>query len=218
MDLYDAAKFVGERRGSYCHQENGALQNSELNGNRQGHRIGKGIRRAQFRAEYPYAYRNTKRNEGEQWTANRSGDMNMQRNWNKERTEGGRIRRPRSEPSPISWNSMNSESFVPRYGSQLCLMDDQSQWPSEKELVFIVPSPDYCSAITNLAWDGTEGRSCTPSYLARDSCESLCCGRGYRTLHVKKTEMCNCKVLDFTGKFICNEICNKTSVVHGCNK
>ncbi|XP_055340565.1 protein Wnt-2-like [Paramacrobiotus metropolitanus] len=61
------------------------------------------------------------------------------------------------------------------------------------DLVFYEKSPDYCSTNHWQGSVGTGGRVCSLNSTAPDSCEIMCCGRGYdrRTItHIKK---CQCK-------------------------
>ncbi|XP_050530431.1 protein Wnt-16-like isoform X2 [Daktulosphaira vitifoliae] len=61
------------------------------------------------------------------------------------------------------------------------------------ELVHIQKSPNYCKQDTLKGVLGTEGRKCNSTSIGPDSCNKLCCGRGYITRIVKQDELCNCK-------------------------
>ncbi|ROL43260.1 Protein Wnt-2 [Anabarilius grahami] len=59
--------------------------------------------------------------------------------------------------------------------------------PTKNDLVYFEDSPDYC------IWDhesgsvGTGGRVCNRTSRGADSCEVMCCGRGYDTSRVSRT-------------------------------
>lgn len=65
--------------------------------------------------------------------------------------------------------------------------------PSRKDLVYLDESPDYCRYNPETGILGTSGRECNRTSRAIDSCNLLCCGRGYRTILKKVKEDCNCK-------------------------
>lgn len=50
-----------------------------------------------------------------------------------------------------------------------------------KELVHIQKSPNYCKQDFENGVLGTEGRKCNSTSTGPDSCNKLCCGRGYIT-------------------------------------
>ncbi|XP_042239429.1 protein Wnt-16-like [Homarus americanus] len=82
------------------------------------------------------------------------------------------------------------------------------------ELVHIHKSPNYCIQNLNKGILGTQGRFCNKTSLGADSCDLLCCGRGYNTQVVKYVERCHCKFV-----WCCHVKC-KTCVtnvdVHTC--
>lgn len=68
--------------------------------------------------------------------------------------------------------------------------------------------------IKQLAWLGTHGRECNRSALATDSCNILCCGRGYHTERVLVKEKCRCRF-----KFCCDiecDTCKFYKTIHYC--
>ena len=68
--------------------------------------------------------------------------------------------------------------------------------------------------IKQLAWLGTHGRECNRSALATDSCNILCCGRGYHTERVLVKEKCRCRF-----KFCCDiecDTCKYYKTIHYC--
>ncbi|XP_025422997.1 protein Wnt-16-like [Sipha flava] len=64
-----------------------------------------------------------------------------------------------------------------------------------KELVHIQKSPNYCKQDFENGVLGTEGRKCNITSTGPDSCNKLCCGRGFITRVVKEEEHCNCKFI-----------------------
>lgn len=62
-----------------------------------------------------------------------------------------------------------------------------------KRLLFYEKSPNFCDPNPKVDSPGTTGRFCNKTSKGTDNCETLCCGRGYNTLRVKRSERCNCK-------------------------
>ena len=66
--------------------------------------------------------------------------------------------------------------------------------PDKQELVYAYDSPNYCTASSYLKILGTVNRSCRKVKRKHsDSCDSLCCGRGYDKRIVHKSEECQCE-------------------------
>ncbi|XP_047482319.1 protein Wnt-16-like [Penaeus chinensis] len=61
------------------------------------------------------------------------------------------------------------------------------------ELVHIHKSPNYCVKDPKKGILGTHGRYCNKTSRGADSCDLLCCGRGYNTQVVRYVERCHCK-------------------------
>ncbi|ELT87681.1 hypothetical protein CAPTEDRAFT_149951 [Capitella teleta] len=61
------------------------------------------------------------------------------------------------------------------------------------DMVYIEDSPNYCRKNMKRGILGTKGRECERDPDARDSCNTLCCGRGYNTEVVRFVERCQCK-------------------------
>ncbi|XP_071514351.1 protein Wnt-16-like [Panulirus ornatus] len=82
------------------------------------------------------------------------------------------------------------------------------------ELVHIHKSPNYCVQNLKKGILGTQGRYCNKTSSDADSCDLLCCGRGYNTQVVRYVERCHCKFV-----WCCHVKC-KTCVtnvdVHTC--
>lgn len=108
------------------------------------------------------------------------------------------------------------------------------------ELVFLDDSPDYCKADRGSGTVGTKGRVCKYVHLGKfnmptcrkdpnstNSCDLLCCGRGYDSYTEETLEKCNCKFqwccksnknvrsYVFLGKVVC-ETCRNQTQVHIC--
>ena len=73
--------------------------------------------------------------------------------------------------------------------------------PTRDDLVYIDPSPDYCQPPDSLAEvtgaTGTQGRRCqlqrSSSSTELNSCDQLCCGRGYNAHRWHAAERCHCR-------------------------
>ncbi|KAL7871277.1 hypothetical protein SRHO_G00087740 [Serrasalmus rhombeus] len=80
-----------------------------------------------------------------------------------------------------------------RYGTGFTSAYRKFKKPAKNDLVYFEDSPDYC------IWDhesgsvGTGGRVCNRTSRGADSCEVMCCGRGYDTSRVSRTSKCECK-------------------------
>ncbi|KAJ8333296.1 hypothetical protein SKAU_G00421920 [Synaphobranchus kaupii] len=73
---------------------------------------------------------------------------------------------------------------------------DQRRVPlAQDELVFLRKSPNYCLKDRRLGVAGTRGRRCSRASAGPDSCNLLCCGRGYNTHVVRHVERCDCKFI-----------------------
>uniref|UniRef100_A0A183J720 Protein Wnt n=1 Tax=Soboliphyme baturini TaxID=241478 RepID=A0A183J720_9BILA len=59
------------------------------------------------------------------------------------------------------------------------------------ELVYFEPSPDYCDNDIRTGSLGTAGRQCNLTSSGPDSCDVMCCGRGYDTVSYMRTFKCH---------------------------
>ncbi|XP_076820358.1 protein Wnt-2b-A-like [Clavelina lepadiformis] len=84
----------------------------------------------------------------------------------------------------------------------------------KNELVFLTSSPNYCVKNNETGSLGTSGRECNKTSTGADSCENLCCGRGYDTTRVTRVFQCKCK-FHWCCEVRC-ERCEVTSDVHTC--
>lgn len=62
-----------------------------------------------------------------------------------------------------------------------------------EDLVYLVPSPDYCDTNPKIGSLGTTGRICNGTSKAIDGCDLMCCGRGHKTRKIEIVERCLCK-------------------------
>ena len=76
---------------------------------------------------------------------------------------------------------------------RLVPLNPQFKPHTDKDLVYMAPSPDFCEQDLKLGSPGTHGRVCNKSSKAIDGCDLLCCGRGYHTFKVQVIERCQCK-------------------------
>uniref|UniRef100_A0A8C0GMH0 Protein Wnt n=1 Tax=Chelonoidis abingdonii TaxID=106734 RepID=A0A8C0GMH0_CHEAB len=74
----------------------------------------------------------------------------------------------------------------------------------EAELVYLVSSPDYCTKDSKLGSLGTQDRQCNKTSVGSDSCNLMCCGRGYNAYTESVVERCQCKY-----HWCCYVICKK---------
>ncbi|KAI0227260.1 Protein Wnt-10a [Lamellibrachia satsuma] len=65
--------------------------------------------------------------------------------------------------------------------------------PRHTNLVYFERSPNFCDQNPATASSGTIGRYCNRTSSGIDNCETLCCGRGYNTLKVTRSERCECR-------------------------
>ncbi|XP_072451506.1 protein Wnt-11b-like isoform X2 [Chiloscyllium punctatum] len=63
----------------------------------------------------------------------------------------------------------------------------------ENELIYLVGSPDYCTASEKQGSYGTYERQCNKTSVHSDSCNLMCCGRGYNAYTETIIERCSCK-------------------------
>lgn len=64
---------------------------------------------------------------------------------------------------------------------------------NEDELVYVDQSPNFCRRDPKKGIVGTRGRECSLERARADSCDLLCCGRGYNTVVERVVERCHCK-------------------------
>ncbi|KAF8374278.1 egl-20, partial [Pristionchus pacificus] len=82
------------------------------------------------------------------------------------------------------------------------------------EMAFVVRSPTYCERNDTAGILGTAGRDCVHDSLNADSCDLLCCGRGYNTRIERQVTQCNCKFV-WCCQVKCKE-CVDDVALHTC--
>lgn len=75
---------------------------------------------------------------------------------------------------------------------------------SPVNLVYVHRSPNYCRPNANKGILGTRGRLCNKTLNGPESCDLLCCGRGYNTQVLRYVERCHCKFI-----WCCDVQCKK---------
>ncbi|KAL3095631.1 hypothetical protein niasHT_024457 [Heterodera trifolii] len=79
------------------------------------------------------------------------------------------------------------------------------------DLVFLDISPDYCRIDRTDGTIGTQGRVCSNDPHAPNSCDLLCCGRGFESHLEEAMTKCNCK-FQWCCQVICDTCRNVTQV------
>lgn len=87
--------------------------------------------------------------------------------------------------------------------------------PSEEDLVYSDPSPDFCKKNPKVGSLGTKGRECDPDSMGVGGCDLLCCNRGYTKTHVTVDENCNCRFI-WCCEVLC-KTCKTVKTLHRCN-
>ncbi|CAG0918028.1 unnamed protein product, partial [Notodromas monacha] len=82
------------------------------------------------------------------------------------------------------------------------------------KLVYIHESLNYCEGDKRRQIPSTSGRRCSRDSTKGDSCDVLCCGRGYNTQVIQQVEKCNCKFF-WCCSVKCQQ-CDKKIEVHTC--
>ncbi|XP_024279854.1 protein Wnt-2 isoform X1 [Oncorhynchus tshawytscha] len=80
-----------------------------------------------------------------------------------------------------------------QYGTGFTTAQRHLKRPSKNDLVYFEDSPDYCIRDQESGSVGTGGRVCNRTSRGVDSCEVMCCGRGYDTSHISRNTKCECK-------------------------
>lgn len=61
------------------------------------------------------------------------------------------------------------------------------------DLVYLEESPNYCNLNLLEGTIGTIGRMCDKNESSLNSCDLICCGRGYNSYTKEILSKCNCK-------------------------
>lgn len=100
------------------------------------------------------------------------------------------------------------------YQFQLKPYNPEHKPPGGKDLVYLEPSPGFCTKNSRLGIQGTYGRQCNDTSIGVDGCDLMCCGRGYRTQEVIVVERCSC-----TFHWCCEvkcKTCHIRKTIHTC--
>jgi len=77
--------------------------------------------------------------------------------------------------------------------------------PRADDLVYLKKvRGDFCRSNPKMGSYGTKGRRCNGTSDGIDSCDDLCCGRGYQSLNVTRTYSCKCQF-----NWCCKLVCEK---------
>jgi len=82
------------------------------------------------------------------------------------------------------------------------------------DLVYLESSPDYCHADRADGTVGTYSRICSKDPGAANSCDLLCCGRGYDSYTEEVLTKCDCK-FQWCCQVVCRT-CRNTTQIHIC--
>ncbi|XP_013417895.1 protein Wnt-11b-2 [Lingula anatina] len=65
----------------------------------------------------------------------------------------------------------------------------------QDDLIYYTTSPDYCNPDKSTGSVGTKGRRCIKGSPTSAGCDSMCCGRGFKSVSKMVEERCNCKYI-----------------------
>lgn len=85
---------------------------------------------------------------------------------------------------------------------------------SKEDLLYGESSPDFCEPNEAYNIKGTKGRICSEDKDKPNSCERLCCKRGYRTEIRDEKYNCEC-VFKFCCQLEC-KTCTRRKMIHKC--
>lgn len=80
-------------------------------------------------------------------------------------------------------------------GDSLIPEDKRMKSPTKSDLVYSIDSPNFCEKNRRFGSTGTYGRYCNTTSINEDSCDLLCCNRGYITKRIVVREKCECKFI-----------------------
>ena len=96
----------------------------------------------------------------------------------------------------------------------LVIKDTKHERPRILDLIYLLPSPNYCERDPGTGSLGTKGRRCNVNSVGNDSCHLLCCGRGYDTHFYEKSYKCKCRF-----RWCCDvkcDLCKNATYVYTC--
>lgn len=123
----------------------------------------------------------------------------------------------KSPPSPLQ--SLSLLSSLPKSPTLTLALLKRSgrstiQRPRRGELVYLESSPNYCERDLSLGSLGTAGRQCNRTSRGMDSCDLMCCGRGYNTHQISRAWKCRCKF--HWCCFVKCDTCTESMEVYTC--
>ncbi|KAL3314166.1 Protein Wnt-5a [Cichlidogyrus casuarinus] len=86
---------------------------------------------------------------------------------------------------------------------------------TSEDLIYLEDSPDYCRMDQVTGKTATSGRECLLDGSSSESCESLCCGRGFLTHSRIVSEKCHCR-FHWCCEVEC-QTCQRVERYHICN-
>lgn len=98
--------------------------------------------------------------------------------------------------------------------SKLVSMQERERH-TKQDLVYLMPSPDYCEANRRHGSVGTRGRLCNKTNPGVGGCGLMCCGRGYQTMVRTVTESCHCRF--YWCCYVECETCRRREELQLCN-
>lgn len=93
-----------------------------------------------------------------------------------------------------------------RHGTAIVRALNGENPPSTHDLIYMENSPTFCDRGDSLGITGVIGRICSRNTTQDNSCEVLCCGRGYNTKRLQAETQCRC-----VFKWCCSVQCKTCS-------
>lgn len=126
-------------------------------------------------------------------------------------TVGDRLKKLYDESVQVTRGNTIEEKIVPKMNAIAAADDDDEELQSyekggnlNRKMIYFERSPTYCDTVSDIGIIGTEGRVCNNTSNDLNSCSTLCCGRGYFTVKVRRIEKCNCEF-----HWCCYVVCQK---------
>ncbi|XP_033760370.1 protein Wnt-11b-2-like isoform X1 [Pecten maximus] len=85
---------------------------------------------------------------------------------------------------------------------------------TKDSLIYYTKSPDYCSPDPKTGSVGTAGRVCEKNGDGWGGCDTMCCGRGFKSFSIEITERCECKY--YWCCYVKCKTCRKTLHLNTC--
>lgn len=85
---------------------------------------------------------------------------------------------------------------------------------TDDDLIYYNKSPDYCLPDPSLGSMGTHNRECLKDHAGSIGCQSMCCGRGFRTQMIDRSYRCDCKY--YWCCYVKCKICTTTVEINRC--